>query len=256
MYSAPNEKSDVASQAIIGSNVVTREIRREWVRIRTDDEYSGWMERSALREFGTFGPYGSHGPTVRIEALFANVYQNPDIRAHKPLLTVPFGSLLELAPGGQGLRPRWLRARLPDQRRVWIHRGDANRDPVPLTIPQSIELAKRFLGVTYLWGGRSSYGYDCSGYTQMLVRSRGITMPRDTRLQAEWDGAEDVDRKRLIPGDLLFFGASRAEVNHTALYIGGGKMIHSSTQNRPGVQISRLDDRPIGRRLIACRRVR
>ncbi|HKN06689.1 MAG TPA: C40 family peptidase [Thermoplasmata archaeon] len=255
MFSAPNENSDVASQAIIGSNVVTLDVRRDWVRVRTDDRYVGWMSRNVLRDREKSGPYGTSGPVVRTEALFANVYQEPAVRVHKPVLTVPFESRLEVATGREERKVGWLRVRLPDQRAAWIRSGDGNRNPTPLTIPQSIELAKRFLGLPYLWGGRSSYGYDCSGFTQMLVRSRGITMPRDTRLQAEWEGAEEVDRKHVVPGDLLFFGPSPEQINHTALYIGEGEIIHSTAQNRPGVQIGRLNDPSRRRTLIACKRV-
>src|SRR5208282_5452991 len=131
---------------------------------------------------------------------------------------VPFESRLEVATGREERKVGWLRVRLPDQRAAWIRSGDGNRNPTPLTIPESIELAKRFLGLTYLWGGRSTFGYDCSGFTQMLVRSRGIIMPRDADLQAEWSGVAAVDRKDLQPGDLLFFGSSAKHITHTGMY--------------------------------------
>ena len=214
------------------------------------------MSCHVLRDLDKLGPYASSGPVVRIEALFANAYREPDVRVHKPILTVPFESALEVATGRGDRKAGWLRVRLPDQGGAWIRRGDGNRNPAPLTIPQSIELAKRFLGLPYLWGGRSTFGYDCSGFTQMLVRSRGITMPRDTRLQAEWEGATEVDRRTILPGDLLFFGPSPEGIDHTALYIGEGEIIHSTTENRPGARSSRLDDRPQRRRLVACKRVR
>ncbi len=82
----------------------------------------------------------------------------------------------------------WLQVRLPDKRSAWIQSSDVISDTKPLSIPQSIELAKRFLGIPYLWGGSSSFGFDCSGFTQMLVRARGIIMPRDADKQAAWTG--------------------------------------------------------------------
>ena len=97
-----------------------------------------------------------------------------------------------------------------------------NPEPRKLTIEESIALARRFLGLTYLWGGRSSLGYDCSGFTQMLVRSRGIIMPRDADLQAAWDGAVAVNRKKLRAGDLLFFWQlSRPHHAHRNVYRSG-----------------------------------
>jgi cell wall-associated NlpC family hydrolase len=139
---------------------------------------------------------------------------------------------------------------------AWVQAGDTMADPKPLTIAESIELAKRFLGVPYLWGGTSSYGYDCAGFTQMLVRARGINMPRDADQQAAWSGVARVERKDLKAGDLLFFGSSEKDITHTGMYIGGGQFIHDTTNGHPVVQISRLDDQPWTHLLVACRRVK
>ena len=193
---------------------------------------------------------------MQVEALFANLYGVTDVTSRKPVLTVPFESRLEVVAEGKGDDAGWLQVRLPDQHTAWIQSGDVNRDPQPLTIAQSIALAKRFLGLPYLWGGRSSYGYDCSGFTQMLVRSRGINMPRDADLQAAWEGVEPVDRKDLRPGDLLFFGQAADKITHTAMYIADGQFIHTTTNNHPVTQISRLDDDPWTRLLVACKRVK
>jgi len=65
-----------------------------------------------------------------------------------------------------------------------------------------------------------------------------------------------VDRKDLQPGDLLFFGSSAKHITHTGMYIGDGQFIHDTTHDHPGVQISRLDDQPWTRILVACRRVK
>jgi gamma-D-glutamyl-L-lysine dipeptidyl-peptidase len=214
------------------------------------------MSISDLRKWPGPGSYGAQGHAVQVESLFANVYRETDVTKHAPLLAAPFESRLELAGDDKDDQGRWLQIVLPDGRGAWIQRSDIVREPGTLTIEQSIELAKRFLGFPYLWGGRSSYGYDCSGFTQMLVRSRGINMPRDADLQAAWDGVVAIDRKDLHAGDLLFFGASADKITHTGMYIGDGEFIHDTTHGHPVVQISRLDDQPWTRLLVACRRVK
>ena len=90
----------------------------------------------------------------------------------------------------------------------------------------------------------------------MLVRQRGIVMPRDADVQAAWKGVLPVERNRLRAGDLLFFGASAEKITHTGMYIGHGKFIHDTTHDHPGVQISRLADPHWAKLLVACRRLK
>lgn len=264
MYSHASDKSDVVSQAIYGSNVRLLVAQGEWSRIQTADRYKGWVPSRQLRIILTGDGYGSSGPTVQVENLFANIYEEPDITKHKPVITVPFETKLEVAPedtsgAKKAQKPApegWLQVRLPVMRTAWIQSGDVVSDPKTLSIPESIDLAKKFLGIPYLWGGRSSFGFDCSGFTQMLVRARGINMPRDADQQAAWSGVVAIDRKDLQPGDLLFFGSSPKEITHTGMYIGDGQFIHDTTNGHPVVQISRLDDEPWTKFLVACRRVK
>ncbi len=264
MYSKPTEKSDVVSQAIYGSNVKLLEARGEWSKIQTPDHYRGWTPSRYLRLILTGNGYATAGPTVEVESLFANIYSEPDVTKHKPVVTIPFEAKLEVVPddpkgaskGHQESHEGWLHVRLAGMTLAWVQAGDTMADPKPLTIAESIELAKRFLGVPYLWGGTSSYGYDCAGFTQMLVRARGINMPRDADQQAAWSGVARVERRDLKAGDLLFFGSSEKDITHTGMYIGGGQFIHDTTNGHPVVQISRLDDQPWTHLLVACRRVK
>jgi gamma-D-glutamyl-L-lysine dipeptidyl-peptidase len=259
MYSKPSEKSDVVSQAIYGSNVHLIEARGEWSRIETPDRYRGWTPSRYLRIVLAGDGYASGGPTVQVESLFANIYADPDVTKHKAVITVPFEVKLEIVPeeakAKSAQHEGWIHVRLPGMTNAWIQAGDVTTDSKPLSIPQSIELAKRFVGLPYLWGGRSSFGYDCSGFTQMLVRARGFEMPRDADKQAEWSGVTRVGRKDLQPGDLLFFGSSEKDIDHTGMYIGDGQFIQAATNDHPVIQISRLDDQPWTRLLVACRRV-
>lgn len=282
MYSGPSDQSDVVSQAIYGSNVTLLTARGEWCRIQTADHYRGWVPSRQLRLVQSGDGYATDGVIVRVDSLFANLYREPDVTRHKPVITIPFESHLVVIPdeGGddtktitsqkakQGTKAEtkkdakkishdgWLQVRLPDKRSAWIQSSDVVMDLKPLSIPESIELARRFLGIPYLWGGTSSFGFDCSGFTQMLMRSRGVNIPRDADKQAAWSGVIAVDRAALQPGDLLFFGSSPRSIDHTGMYIGDGQFIHDATSGRPVVQIGRIDDQPWTQLLVACRRVK
>ena len=256
MYSAASDKSEVVSQAIYGSNVILLTARGEWSKIQTDDHYKGWTPSRYLRLVQSGAGYATAGPTVRVESVFANIYSEPDVARHRPVITIPYESHLEVVTEGKGNDEGWLPVRLPDKRSAWIQSGDVVSDPRPLTVAESIELAKRFLGLPYLWGGRSSFGFDCSGFTQMLLRARGVNLPRDADKQAAWKGVVRIERQDLQPGDLLFFGSSPVKITHTGMYIGDGQFIHAATNGHPAVQVSRIDDQPWTQLLVASRRVK
>lgn len=241
----------MVSQAILGATVERLEERGDWMRIRTWDGYEGWIRTSELA--GRAESYAEGAP-VWVNNLFANLYRDPDVTTRPPAMTAPYDARLELAEEPKDENQRWLRVELPDGRRLWIQRGDVRFDDEPLSIGETIALARRFVGLPYLWGGVSSFGFDCSGFTQMLCRRRGIRIPRDSGPQARWEGMKVIRRADLQPGDLLFFGASEDKITHTGMYIGGGEFIHATAYRRPMVQISRLDDPHWSGLLVACRR--
>jgi gamma-D-glutamyl-L-lysine dipeptidyl-peptidase len=255
VYAKPSEMSDVTTQVIYGTGVLSLEKQPGWVKIQTADGYTGWVSASDLIAQGAT-PYAPDGLALIVSALSANVYRDPDVTRHAPLLRLPWEARLERVAEKVDTSKRWLEVRLVDGQSAWVQQGDVKQQSTPLSIEDSLQLARKFLGTTYTWGGVSSFGFDCSGFTQMLVRQRGIIMPRDAGPQASWSGVIPVDRKDLQPGDLLFFGSSPAKITHTGMYLGNGEFIHDTTNTHPGVQISRLDDAPWTRLLVAARRIK
>jgi gamma-D-glutamyl-L-lysine dipeptidyl-peptidase len=254
MYKQPATDAEVVSQAICGTHVGILEERSGWLHVRTPDEYTGWMETPGVRAVASGEkPYAASGRVAEVTSLFAHIYREADVTKHAPILTVPFEARLEVtAERGD----RWLAVRLPDGRSGWLQRGDVNMDAKPLSIDEMIALSRRFLGLPYTWGGTSSFGYDCSGFTQMLCRRRGVRLPRDADQQAAWSGVTPVGRDQLQPGDVLFFGSSANHITHTGLYIGEGHFINATTWQHPVIQICDLSDPHWERLLVACRRVK
>ena len=253
MYSRPSADADVVSQAIYGANVGIVEKTDWWVRIRTADDYLGWVPITAV---ASGKPYAAGPGAAQVRSLFAHIYREASVTKHAPLITVPFESRLEIVAEPNDADKRWYEVRLPDDRAGWVQAGDITLHSKTMTIPEMLEFSKRFLGIPYTWGGTSSYGYDCSGFSQMLGRQRGVIMPRDAQPQADWSGVVAVDRKDLKPGDLLYFGASDKKITHTGIYMGNGKFINATTHLTPMVRIDDLNEPNWTSALVACRRIK
>jgi len=255
MYSKPSADSDVVSQAIYSANVSVTEEQTGWVRIKTPgDNYTGWVESASLRKLQDGETYAVSGKVATVESLAAHLYREPSVTKHAPLLTVPFETRLEVVEEKPEENGRWLAVRLPDDRKGWVQRGDLVFNPTVREVPELIELSRRFLGLPYTWGGTSSFGYDCSGFAQMLVRRGGVLMPRDAQPQADWGAMQKVEPDALRAGDLLYFGATAKKITHTGFYMGNGEFIHATTSDKPVLQISKLADAKWTKLLVACRR--
>jgi hypothetical protein len=252
LYSRASEDADVVSQAIYGANVNVLEEKDGWAHIRTGDDYTGWAPLTSLLPGK---PYAVSGRVAEVQSLFAHIYRDASVTRHAPLLTVPFETKLEVVaePADQ---PRWLQVRLPDDRSGWLQAGDVAFDVKPLDVAGMLALSRKFLGLPYTWGGTSSFGYDCSGFAQMLCRRRGINLPRDAQPQADWSGARPVERADLAPGDLLYFGNSAKHITHTGVYMGDGKFIDATTHETPMVRIDDLNDPHWSQLLVAMRRLK
>lgn len=112
--------------------------------------------------------------------------------------------------------------------------------------------AKQYIGIPYVYGGTTTRGFDCSGFTSRVFSDLGVKLNRTSGSQ--YGQGATVAKANLQAGDLLFFNTSGRGVSHVAIYIGSGKMIHSQTGK--GVSISNLNDPYYwGSRYIGAKRV-
>lgn len=101
---------------------------------------------------------------------------------------------------------------------------------------QIVNYALQFVGNRYVWGGTSlTNGVDCSGFTMQVLKRFGISLPHYSGSQAQMGKA--VSSSEMRPGDLIFYANSRGVVNHVAMYIGNGQIVHAASR-RSGIKIS------------------
>lgn len=114
-----------------------------------------------------------------------------------------------------------------------------------------IDTAKKYMGVPYVWGGDQPSGWDCSGFTQYVMKENGITLPRTAAEQ--YATGTPVEKNALQPGDLVFFTTYKAGASHVGFYMGNNQFIHASSVAKQ-VTISSLDEQYYADHYIGARR--
>lgn len=102
---------------------------------------------------------------------------------------------------------------------------------IPPVRDELVAFARLFLHAPYLWGGRSIFGIDCSGLTQVVFRAFGMNIQRDASYQSQQGETLNLVTEAL-PGDLAFFDNDEGEIIHTGIISGEGSILHASGQVR------------------------
>lgn len=243
MRKEPHQHSEMVSQALFSERVEILEKSDDWVHITTSvDGYKGWTNHAKITSREQ--PYGQVYLTVK--RLAAHLYDAEDT-IYGPAMTLPFESRLAILDSLESVKhgtSRWLRVELPDGRQGFIQRGDVCIGGGLLNLEEVCRLSHQFIGLPYTWGGRSSFGYDCSGFVQMLYRQMGISLPRDSKQQFLWKEFTPGDVAKLNAGDLVFYGFDQERICHVGFCLGDGKFIHTSavSENAPYLRVSSLHD--------------
>lgn len=205
MYAEPHVTSIQISQRLCGHEVELIDEQDDWHLVRGVDAYEGWIHRGFL----------SPAPP-------------PAARRSSVLTRISLGCITEL-PGG-GIRALPLGAKLSPAEKV--RSGEVIEEPelrarfprVALPITRSAQTY--FEGASYLWGGITPWGADCSGFVQTIFGLHGVALPRDAWQQSE-TGTDAGALDSLEPADLAFFtDREDKRVTHVAISLGKGRIVH------------------------------
>lgn len=244
MRRGPSQEEKVDSQAIHSERVELLDEKDDWANIKTSDGYTGWTKKSNLHHTDHLFLENQGSVIAVVNRKAAHVYHINDTE-WGPIKTLPYESKLEVIDQFGNPEGRWIKVRMVDSTLAYIQRGDITINKKQLNRDHVVEFAKRFLDLPYTWGGRTSFGYDCSGFTQMIYRQMGIAIPRNSRDQAVWEGFRKIEFTELSPGDLVFFGRVAEKITHVGMYIGNDEFIHSTVaENKPYITISNLNQAP------------
>lgn len=217
-------KSEMSSQLLFGEAVEVQEKGSEnWIRIRClYDDYEGWITRSHITEVSE--------QVTKENWHLASDWINEIIFQSQPMY-IPFGSELRGLKNGQAEWGKY----------SWSFKGN-HLDPVITQRNEKtvIRLTQRFLNTPYLWGGRSVFGIDCSGFSQVIYKCLGISLLRDAYQQAtQGEGIGFLQEVKC--GDLAFFDNAEGIITHVGILLSDREIIHSSGK----VRIDSIDSQGI-----------
>ena len=217
----PSEQSEMVSQILFGEHVeiLQHNNSKTYSLVRNSfDRYEGWCNTKQLRIISEDEVNLLESISKYITRDLLNILESPD---GKFRLYLGGGSTLYLSEDN-----------LMKVFNVnYIIPGSILQPPSGSISEQILISARNFLNVPYLWGGRSSFGTDCSGFVQNIFKQAGIPLPRDAKQQAMC-GMHIPSLEEAEPGDLIFFINDEGNIVHTGVYSGNKKIIHASGRVR------------------------
>lgn len=261
LRAAPDYESALESQCLMGTVLEVTDSDRYWRKVNAPDYRDCWTNLLALA-FMDEAQKDAYiaAPKMICTAEHSHLYAAPDAASGR----VGEFSMGDIVREASGRRPGWTEVMMADGRGAWVPETDVT----PLgewtasrraTEENLVSFAKTLLGTPYMWGGNTIKYFDCSGLVKFVYMMNGIVLPRNAREQIRCGAEVPFDFSAMRPGDLVFFGRTGpdgkpAAVTHVAMYIGGGRIIHSSQLVRINSLRSGLPD-SYGRTPIAVRRI-
>lgn len=227
LRSEPRDQAEIVSQLLFGDFVEITEKTEKWWRVKNAfDDYEGWMDFKQL-ELLSAESYVRYGNSNYLAPAALN-----------NSLIAEDGSQFYLGASSS----------LPDFRDGYCHLGDkrfkVDFEPLQVNYKEPAgalsNLALFFQNAPYLWGGRTLFGIDCSGFVQSVFKMAGVKLKRDASQQAEEGTLVDFLPEARM-GDVAFFDNPEGRITHVGILLNHHEIIHASGK----VRIDPIDDQGI-----------
>ncbi len=245
LRSKAGHSQELATQATLGTPVRVYKKEGDWYLVQTPDNYLAWVDKGGIEVLNN-DDYKQWKTVKKI--IYTNItgysYESPT--STQVVSDLVAGSILELIADDKGL---FYEIKYPDGRRGFIRKTESQEYDIWLktlnpTTESLVATSKQLMGLPYLWGGTTTKGVDCSGFTKIIYFLNGMVLPRDASQQVHTGKTVDTNKyfDNLNIGDLLFFGkqatdSTEQKVVHVGMWIGNSQFIHSSGR----VHISSFD---------------
>jgi len=209
----PADTSELVSQVLYGEHFKVLEQRKKWSKIRIAfDKYEGWIDNKQYVEV--------------TEDIYKEKHNEDLILSSDLVEFITNDSLLMPIPIGAVLNPLSLLG----------HQYDGNTVNKIFPKEHIIKTSYMYLGAPYLWGGKTPFGIDCSGFTQMVYKLNGYRLLRDASQQAtQGEALSFIEESE--PGDLAFFDNEEGNIIHVGIIMENNYIIHAHGK----VRIDRID---------------
>ena len=212
----PSHKAEMVSQQLFGEKSYLIERGEDnWIKVKLKyDGYEGWVQQSHLVSID------EEQYTTTDKELTADWVDEIDYNGH--LMKVPMGSSLSAFQNGTAF---WRKNAVQFKGKIW------NPEEIKINPKLIKQIAFKFLNTSYLWGGKSVFGIDCSGFSQMVYKFLNKSLPRDASQQAE-EGEVVNFLQEAHCGDLAFFDNEEGRIIHVGILLSDHEIIHSAGKVR------------------------
>lgn len=216
-----SDASEMISQVLFGEHFTVLDTKKQWLYIKLAlDGYRGWIDHKQVTEI-TESYFETLNTTTPI---FSKELVNLATQDDGKFLPLTLGSIL----------PNYSNGKFFINDKTYLFDGATHQSV--LSKESVVETAFMYLNASYLWGGKSPFGIDCSGFTQMVYKMNGFQLFRDASQQAK-QGEVLSFIEESTPGDLAFFDNNEGHITHVGIILANNYIIHSSGK----VRVDRLD---------------